>query len=72
MPSVLEVCRLQFSWLDLAALVVSHAGALFAVLSTNVVSELSSTEQTKEDGGEIDGHEAHDLSSSRTSSLLVT
>lgn len=59
MPNVLEVCRLLFSWLDLAALVVTHRRHPFAMLSANVISELSSTEQTKEDGGEIDGHELH-------------
>ena len=60
MPNVLGVCRLLFSWLDLAALVIRHAGALLAMLSADVISELSSTEQDKKDGGEIDGHELHD------------
>jgi hypothetical protein len=47
------------SWLDLAALVIRHAGVSLALLSANVISELSSTEQDKEDGSEVDGHELH-------------
>lgn len=60
MPNVLAVCRLQSSWLDLTALVIRHAGALLAVFSADVISELGSTEQTKEDGGEIEREEFHD------------
>ena len=49
-----------WSWLDLAALVVSHAGVSLALLSANVISELGSTEQDKEDGSEIERKELHD------------
>jgi hypothetical protein len=51
---------LQSSWLDLAALVVGHAGSLLALLSADVISELGSTEQDKEDGSEIEREEFHD------------
>ena len=48
------------SWLDLTALVVRHAGALLTLLSADVISELGSTEQDKEDGSEIEREELHD------------
>ncbi len=65
----------MYSWLELAALVVRHAGVSLALLSTDVVSELSSTEQTKEDGSEIEREELHDqypihLQSSTASNAL--
>ena len=53
-------CGLCSSWLELAALVIRHAGASLALLSANVISELGSTEQSKEDGSEIEREELHD------------
>ena len=50
----------MYSWLDLAALVVRHAGVLLALLSADVISELRSTKQDKEQACEIGGHELHD------------
>jgi len=41
-------------------LVVRHAGALLALLSADVISELSSTEQDKKEGSEIERKEFHD------------
>ena len=49
-----------WSWLDLTTLVIRHAGVLLALLSADVISELSSAEQDKKDGSEIDGHKLHD------------
>ena len=49
-----------WSWLELAALVVTHRRHPFALLSANVISELSSTEQDKKDGSEIKREELHD------------
>jgi hypothetical protein len=40
-------------------LVVGHAGVSLALLSANVISELSSTKQDKENGGEIERKEFH-------------
>lgn len=60
MQSRQDRCGLCSSWFDLAALVIRHAGALLALLSANVISELRSTEQDKEDGGEIEREELHD------------
>jgi hypothetical protein len=52
----------MYSWLHLAAVVIAEhvIGALLALLSCNVISELSSTKQTKEDGSEIEREELHD------------
>ena len=47
------------SWLELAALVVGHAGVSLALLCTYVVGKLRSTEQTDKNGGEVGGHEFH-------------
>ena len=43
----------------LAALVVRHGRHLFALLSADMVSELRSAKQDKEDGSEVGGHKFH-------------
>jgi len=40
-------------------LVVGHAGSLFAMLSANVISELSSTEEQDKQTEEVESSESH-------------
>jgi hypothetical protein len=47
------------SWLELATLVIGHGRHPFALLSAEVIGKLCSTEQTKENGGEVGSHELH-------------
>lgn len=44
----------MYSWFDLAALVIRHAGVSLAMLSADMIGKLGSTEQDKEDSGEIE------------------
>ena len=50
---------MEWSWLELAALVIGHGRHPLAMLSADVIGKLRSTEQTKEDQGQVTGHESH-------------
>lgn len=67
----------MYSWLHLAAVVIAEhvVGALLALLSANVISELGSTEEQQEQGREVERCESHNqypihLQSSTASSAL--